>query len=778
MAPQFNDSVAMPTTPEHAPQQQNGVKVVNSKEQEKSESDGCCKNFTNKINAGLENFFASVGLKVAMNPVKVILISLLVSFLCIAGITELEEENRGEKNWVSQSSDPIKHKEWIDDVFPLATRSSGLLLESTGQSNLLTRDGLIKLYEVDQKVRLMHNGTDKLQWNDICYTPGGSVCIPSSVLELWSYNLTLISSLTETDIKNTINTPGVVSPMTGRSIVMERIIGGPVQRDSTGNITGAPVLKVDYRLKKQDVFDKATGRNVDELANTWEEELEKTFQNNAPSGFNVYTFSLWSNNEASRNASSGDLKFFVFGYIMVIIYLSIMLGSFSRIDHKIFLALSGIGIIGISIGIAYGLGSAFQLKYTSVHNVLPFLMLGIGVDDIFVIVQSWYNVGGPNPDDRPIPEKVSLAMRHAGVSVLVTSVTDICAFAIGAATILPALRSFSIWCAIGILAIFLLTITLFTALLTLDAKRQRNRRDACLCCLKLSEDYEPFRCSESNILTDVLKKLYAPMILSVPGKVIVLTIVVGLLGAGCYGLTELEQNFDFIWFLPSDSRPRMFVEKDRIAFPGNGIPGNVYIGQIDYYNSKEQLDKMKRVLESDDYISQGTMNSWFHHYEEWLVGNYINELTPVNCTIETCKLPNEARFYQLLNVFLTTKDGGNYRRMMVFNNDNKIRASKIGYSHKQLVGSKEQVKAMDSITEIIKPGFMSDGGEEVLPFAFSQRYINWSTNKVIGIELIRNLSLAGGCVLIVTLFLLSNFLASLMVVACVAFSLVRVFYVP
>ena len=46
------------------------------------------------------------------------------------------------------------------------------------------------------------------------------------------------------------------------------------------------------------------------------------------------------------------------------------------------------------------------------------------------------------------------------------------------------------------------------------------------------------------------------------------------------------------------------------------------------------------------------------------------------------------------------------------------------------MGSKEQVKAMDSITEIIKPGFMADGGEEVLPFAFSRRYINWSTNKV------------------------------------------------
>lgn len=53
-----------------------------------------------------------------------------------------------------------------------------------------------------------------------------------------------------------------------------------------------------------------------------------------------------------------------------------MLGSFSRINHKFYLAISGIGVIGISIGVSFGLGSAFQFKYTGVHNVLPFLLLG------------------------------------------------------------------------------------------------------------------------------------------------------------------------------------------------------------------------------------------------------------------------------------------------------------------------------------------------------------------------------------------------------------------
>lgn len=107
---------------------------------------------------------------VASYPWIVIMISLMVSGLCVVGVLELQSENRGEKNWVSQSSDPIKHNDWIADVFPIPSRMVNLLLEKSDSSNLLTKDGLLKLYEVDQKVRAMYNGTAERQWSDICYS--------------------------------------------------------------------------------------------------------------------------------------------------------------------------------------------------------------------------------------------------------------------------------------------------------------------------------------------------------------------------------------------------------------------------------------------------------------------------------------------------------------------------------------------------------------------------------------------------------------------------------
>ena len=89
-----------------------------------------------------------------------------------------------------------------------------------------------------------------------------ATCIPASVLELWSYDRATIANLTDQQIKDTINSQGLVSPMTGQNITIERLVGGPVKRGQNGDIVSASVLKVDYRLKKQDVFDEGKGRDV------------------------------------------------------------------------------------------------------------------------------------------------------------------------------------------------------------------------------------------------------------------------------------------------------------------------------------------------------------------------------------------------------------------------------------------------------------------------------------------------------------------------------------
>ena len=55
---------------------------------------------------------------------------------------------------------------------------------------------------------------------------------------------------------------------------------------------------------------------------------------------------------------------------------------------------------------------------------------------MFVIMECWYNLSSdPAIAAMSIPERMGRTMRHAGVSVTVTSITDVFAFGIGACTV-------------------------------------------------------------------------------------------------------------------------------------------------------------------------------------------------------------------------------------------------------------------------------------------------------------------------------------------------------
>lgn len=62
-----------------------------------------------------------------------------------------------------------------------------------------------------------------------------------------------------------------------------------------------------------------------------------------------------------------------------------MLGTFSGIHCRLVVSL--VGLLSVGLAFAAGSGICFYLggKTAGVHNLLPFLLIGIGVDDMFVI---------------------------------------------------------------------------------------------------------------------------------------------------------------------------------------------------------------------------------------------------------------------------------------------------------------------------------------------------------------------------------------------------------
>ena len=47
----------------------------------------------------------------------------------------------------------------------------------------------------------------------------------------------------------------------------------------------------------------------------------------------------------------------------------------------------GMSVIGLSFGASFGLCFFMGIFYADMHPIIPFVLMGIGVDDMFVIVQ-------------------------------------------------------------------------------------------------------------------------------------------------------------------------------------------------------------------------------------------------------------------------------------------------------------------------------------------------------------------------------------------------------
>uniref|UniRef100_A0A8C5DXM9 SSD domain-containing protein n=1 Tax=Gouania willdenowi TaxID=441366 RepID=A0A8C5DXM9_GOUWI len=111
--------------------------------------------------------------------------------------------------------------------------------------------------------------------------------------------------------------------------------------------------------------------------------------------------------------------------------------------------------------------------------VLPFLALGIGVDDMFLLAHSFTETGS----NIPFKERTGDCLRRTGTSVALTSINNMIAFFMAALVPIPALRAFSLQAAIVVVFNFAMVLLIFPAILSLDLHRREDKRLDVLCCL-------------------------------------------------------------------------------------------------------------------------------------------------------------------------------------------------------------------------------------------------------------------------------------------------------
>lgn len=93
---------------------------------------------------------------------------------------------------------------------------------------------------------------------------------------------------------------------------------------------------------------------------------------------------------------TGDLGLLSTGYLLIIVYLSLNLGKFDRVSSRVALSCSGLITVGMAAGLSFGISAHIGYKFTSLHSILPFILLGLGVDNCFVIANAFDQTSGSN----------------------------------------------------------------------------------------------------------------------------------------------------------------------------------------------------------------------------------------------------------------------------------------------------------------------------------------------------------------------------------------------
>jgi Niemann-Pick C1 protein len=152
------------------------------------------------------------------------------------------------------------------------------------------------------------------------------------------------------------------------------------------------------------------------------------------------------------------------------VYVSISIGFFpSAVHNRFLLGLAGIFVVIFSLVTAMGITFYMKVPLTMISaEVVPFLILAIGVDNMFLISRAERNIPSHVKD---MELRVAYAMKEIGPSIFAAAFCEALAFFIGMLTDVPALYSFCLVAGLSVIADFFLQITLFIAALTLDGKR-------------------------------------------------------------------------------------------------------------------------------------------------------------------------------------------------------------------------------------------------------------------------------------------------------------------
>lgn len=582
---------------------------------------------------------------------------IIVALLCI-GWARFEVETDPVGLWVAPNSAAAVEKAFFDENFgPFYRAEQVFLVNDTnedGTGEVLSYKTLKWWFEVERRVSEQKSLGHGYTLHDVCYKPTGDPCVTQSVSGYFT-STELDEDTWADQIDLCAESPGELAclPEFQLPLPVERLLGGY-------NRTSQKASQAKALITTWVVTNYNPGHPGLERAEEWEESLKRLLHDIQGEARELglrlsFNTEISLEQELNKNTNT-DAKIVVISYIVMFIYASLALGSTTvtvgtilrnpmgaLVQSKFMLGIVGILIVLMSVAASVGLFAACGVKATLIiAEVIPFLVLAVGVDNIFLIVHEFERVNISHADED-VSERIAKAMGRMGPSILLSALTETVTFALGTAVGMPAVRNFAAYAAGAVFINALLQITMFVSILALNQRRVEEGRLDCVPCVKVQHESHhmpngyggaPFSgAEEEGWLSSFIRKHYAPMVLGNKARVAVLTIFLGFFAAGIALLPEVELGLDQRIAIPSDSYLIDYFN-DLYDYFDSGAPVYFVVKDLNITARQHQQElcglyttcdtfSLANVLEQErkrpeiSYISDATA-SWIDDFFGWL----------------------------------------------------------------------------------------------------------------------------------------------------------------
>ncbi|XP_051573915.1 patched domain-containing protein 3-like [Myxocyprinus asiaticus] len=716
---------------------------------------------TNCIERPLSLAFEKLGRVIGRYPCVFLLLALYVAAALGAGFIFLNERQANDiEDQFTPVNGPAKmERKIVEEYFPQSEEFSHLRLSSEGTfasliitdlqgGNILTEAAFDDIIELDRHVKSIKTGNN---FTSLCAKINGN-CMTNAVLDI-------INNKPNEVVSTAISYPIHNGTFLGTSI------GGVELKAGSSEITSAKAIRLFYFLKEE-----KTKENSE-----WLDGFLKFFSNYTEMKVvHVSYFTSVSRQEELEANSDSVIPFFSITYCLAV---NISILSCLRLDcvrTKVWVAMSGVLSAGMAVLASFGLLLFCEMPFAMTVATAPFLILGIGVDDMFIMISCWQKTKVYDE----VEDRLAETYKEAAVSITITTLTDVLSFYIGLLTPFRSVQSFCMYTSTTILFCYIFNITFFGACLALNGRREKGNKHwlTCMEVPKASDDddatgniccvggaYDKDTGTDLEMPMDLFfKNHYGPFLTKTWVKMFVCLFYAGYLAVSIYGCFQIKEGLDLKNLAADGSYVGSYYDDEDTFFSAYGP--NVMLVMTDenfqYWNStaRQNLDLCLENFQNLSMVSKDSdisPISWFHAYMNY--GKNLN-----------LNLDDETQFKRHLNYFLGVSG---FSQDVNFTN-NEIRASRMFIQTVNISTAVDEKDMLNAFRETAE-----QCGKVQTPIdltVYHPAFIYFDQYAVIVTNTIQNVVAATCAMLVVSLLLIPNPLCSLWVTFAIASVIVGV----